>query len=132
MHSISDTNSSTCRDARRASPHPEWQCIYPAECFFVGPAPRRRTTLNWTCTAETHAVRLYRYMLSSGTCLSNLHPKNKKNQTQPLPSATRLEQALGRLWSRSVKRSADVRRPQEQDLSERSEFFLLVGLHQTK
>ncbi len=55
--------------------------------------------------------------------------ENPRIQTQPLPSATRLVQALGRLCSRSVRRSADVRRPQKQDLSERSEFILRGGVN---
>ncbi len=77
------------------------------------------------------------FCVSTGICYPQvqvfpIYIRRTKNQTQPLPSATRLEQALGRLWSRSVKRSADVRRPQEQDLSERSEFILRGGVYQTK
>ncbi len=37
------TTPISCRDARRASQHTEWENIDYVKGFFIGPAPRRRT-----------------------------------------------------------------------------------------
>jgi len=70
------TNSSTCRDARRASPRytsnpMSMICLRIYHSIYL--YTLRRLIKNnpypiyyWTCIAETHAVRLYRWMIALG------------------------------------------------------------------
>ncbi len=43
----------SCRDARRASRHAEWEYIYRAVYFFVGRVSPGHTFPGWICVAET-------------------------------------------------------------------------------